>query len=187
MSDADRKRWDTIYRQQTQFPEPDPFLFEYAPPARHPGQDRALDLAGGMGQNGLWLAQQGYVVDVMDISRLALVRGRGEMVRRSVRDINFLQCDLDDADLKPNRYQVVCVFRYFQRDLFAQLRACVQPGGRLIYETYNVHHLVAAPQFNPELLANPGELASYFADWKILHSSDADQVSRLAAIKPNGS
>jgi tellurite methyltransferase len=186
MAEADGKRWDAIYRQYNQgiFPEPEPFLFESTPPASQPGEQRALDLAGGLGQNGLWLASQGYVVDVMDISRLALVRGRSEMVKRGLRNINFLLCDLDEADLKQNKYQVVCVFRYLKRDLFPQIRACIKPGGRVVYETFNTGYLEVVPGFNREFLLAPGELAGYFADWKILHNSESGHVSRLAAIKP---
>ncbi|HLV36433.1 MAG TPA: methyltransferase domain-containing protein [Spirillospora sp.] len=188
MSAEDRSRWDAIYRQHNQgaFPEPDPFLFEYVPPAAGPGEQRALDLAGGMGQNGLWLASQGYVVDVMDISRLALVRGRAEMVRRSLRNINFLLCDLEETDLKQSKYQVVCVFRYLQRDLMPRIRASIKPGGRIVYETFNTNYLNAKPHFNSEYLLIPGELAGYFADWKILHFSETGHISRLAAIKPQG-
>jgi tellurite methyltransferase len=185
MTEADRHRWDNVYRQRNSepFPEPDSFLFEFTPRAEG-GDQRALDLAGGMGQNGLWLASQGYIVDVIDISRMALVRGRGEMVRRGLRNINFLLSDLDDVDLKLNKYDLVCVFRYLKRDLFSQLRACTQPGGRMIYETFNRNYLRLVPDFNPEFLLEVGELASYFADWKILHSSDSEHISRLAAIKP---
>ncbi len=188
MSAEDSKRWDAIYRQRQQesFPEADPFLLEYVPPAAQVGEDRALDLAGGLGQNGLWLATQGYVVDVMDVSRMALLQGRAEMVRRNLRSINFLLTDLDEADLKQNKYQVVCVFRYLKRDLFPQLRACVQPGGRIIYETFNTNYLDLMPGFNRDFLLAPGELAGFFADWKVLHHAESGHVSRLVAIKPLG-
>ena len=188
MAGNDRTRWDAIYRQRNQmpFPEPDAFLLEAAPPASGPGEKRALDLAGGVGQNGLWLAAQGYTVDVIDISRMALVRGRAEMINRGLRNINFLQADLDEIDLKLNKYMLVCVFRYLKRDLFPQIRTCIQPGGRIIYETFNTNYLELVPNFNSEFLLNPGELAGYFSDWKILRSSDANHISRLAAIKPGG-
>jgi SAM-dependent methyltransferase len=184
MSELDRQRWDNIYRQRSQepFPEPDPLLFEFTPPPE--GEERALDLAAGMGQNGLWLASQGYVVDVIDISRMALIRGRNEMARRDLRNINFLLQDLDHMDLEDDYYALVCVFRYLKRDLFSQVRACTQSGGRVIYETFNRSYLKIVPNFNVDFLLEPGELASYFADWKILHSSDSDHISRLAAIKP---
>lgn len=184
MSAADRKRWDAIYRQrnQTAFPDPDPFLFESALPAS--GDQRALDLAGGVGQNGLWLAAQGYTVDVVDISRMALIRGRAEMMNRGLRNINFLQNDLDHIDLKLNKYHIVCVFRYLKPDLFPHIRTSIQPGGRIVYETYNTSYVDIVPGFNRDFLLEPGELASYFADWKILHSTDSGHISRLAAIKP---
>lgn len=186
MSVEDRARWDAIYRQrnQTPYPDPDPFLFEYTPPLSVPFEKRALDLAGGVGQNGLWLAQQGYTVDVMDISRMALIRGRAEMIAHDLRNLNFLQVDLDNIDLKLNKYHLVCVFRYLKRDLFPQIRATIPPGGRIIYETFNIHYLEIVPQFNPVFLLEPGELAGYFADWKIVYNADAKHLSRLVAIKP---
>jgi SAM-dependent methyltransferase len=185
MSNTDRQRWDGIYRQQNHFPDPDAFLFECTPPASGPREQRALDLAGGMGQNGLWLAEQGYVVDVLDISRMALVRGRSEMVRRKLRNINFLLSDLDETDLAPNKYALVCVFRYLKHDLFAQLRACIQPGGRIVYETYNINYLKHVPQFNADFLLKPGELAGYFYGWKILYDAEVDHISRFVALKPD--
>lgn len=186
MSHEDRTRWDAIYRQRSQqpFPEPDPFLFDYTPPVSPSEGRRALDLAGGQGQNGLWLAAQGYTVDVMDISRMALARGRQEMVARGLRSLNFLPVDLDAAELESGHYDLVCVFRYLKRELFPALRACIRPGGRLIYETYNTRYQDIVPTFNPAFLLEPGELAGLFADWKLIHASDAEHISRLVALKP---
>jgi len=185
MSARDRVRWDDIYREREgqPFPAPDPLLFQYTP-IPEPGQDwRALDLAGGFGQNGLWLAAQGYVVDVMDISRVALLRGKAEMTRRNLRSLNFLQVDLDSATLETNHYDLICVFRYLKRDLFPQLREAVRPGGRVIYETFNLRYLNLVPQFNREFLLAPGELAGYFSGWNFLYNTEEQHISRLVAVK----
>ncbi|GIL08498.1 MAG: SAM-dependent methyltransferase [Chloroflexota bacterium] len=186
MTHEDRIRWDAIYRQRGQqhFPEPDPFLFDYTPPTAPGDERRALDIAGGQGQNGLWLAEQGYIVDVMDISRLALARGRQEMVARGLRSLNFLPVDLDTAELEAEHYDLVCVFRYLKRELFPALRACVRPGGRIVYETYNLRYREIVPAFNPAFLLQPGELAALFAGWKLLHAGDVQHISRLVALKP---
>lgn len=186
MSHEDRVRWDAVYRQRSQqpFPEPDPFLFDYTPPANPLEGRRALDLAGGQGQNGLWLAQQGYTVDVMDISRMALARGRQEMIARGLRNLNFLPVDLDAVDLEPDRYDLVCVFRYLKRELFPSLRTCVRPGGRVIYETFNTRYQQIVPAFNPVFLLEPGELPALFDGWRLLHASDTQHISRLVALKP---
>jgi hypothetical protein len=64
------------------------------------------------------------------------------------------------------------------------LRAAVAPGGRVIYETFNQGYLEAAPNFNPVYLLEPGELASYFPGWNILHNSEGRYTSRLVAARP---
>ncbi len=186
MSAEDRIRWDAIYRERASdaYPPPDPLLFDYVPPATPEQEWRALDLAAGHGQNGLWLAAQGYTVDIMDISRIALLRAQAEMATRNLRSANLLPVDLDTVELPANFYDVVCVFRYLKRDLFPQLRACVRPGGRILYETFNVRYRAIVPEFNPAFLLELGELAGYFADWKLLLNSHDKHISRLVARKP---
>src|SRR5438128_2045223 len=106
MSARDRLRWDAIYRetQQVVYPPPDPLLFQYTPPLADETERRAMDLAAGLGQNGLWLAAQGYLTDVADISRVALTRAQAEAVHRGLRNLNFLQLDLDDVLLPSETY-----------------------------------------------------------------------------------
>lgn len=183
MANEDRLRWDKVYREQhsTAFPAPDPLLLQYTPP----GQGlRALDLAAGLGQNGLWLAEQGYTVDIMDISRVALNRARSEMAMRNLRNVNLLLIDLDEPNLSLNHYDLVSVFRYLKRSIWDDLKNTVRPGGRVIYETFNLHYLDVVPQFNTKYLLNYGELREVFANWTILMESEDDHISQIVAIKP---
>jgi tellurite methyltransferase len=187
MSTQDRTRWDAIYRESSHlpYPDPDPLLFEYTPPVDpKTGRYRALDLAAGMGQNGLWVASQGYTVDIIDISREGLTRARREMAARNLRNVNLLQIDLDEIEMEEEAYHLVCVFRYLKRDLFPEITACVAPGGRVVYETFNVNYLESVPEFNPAFLLQPGELATCFPGWKILHESDEGHISQVVALKP---
>lgn len=188
MTAQDRVRWDSIYRERSSkpYPDPDPILFDYTPPVPEGKTWRALDLAGGMGQNGLWLASQGYVVDVMDISRAGLNRARAEMAARNLRNVNLLQVDLDDCDLDEQEYHMVCVFRYLKRNFMTKLKASVVPGGRVIYVTYNVLYLEIVPEFNQEFLLSLGELETIFAGWDILFLDEDDYVSQMVARKPGG-
>lgn len=184
MTAQDRAKWDERYYQRNgDYPPPDPLLLLYTPPLKPKQKARALDLACGLGQNGLWLAQQGYVVDMMDISRVALMRAQHEMNARQLRHVNLLQVDLDDTDLDEGMYDVVCVFRFLNRDLFHKIRACVVEGGRVIYETYNTRHHSDNPLFNPAYLLDIGELPLHFAGWQILHQCDDEHVSQLVAVK----
>lgn len=185
MSAQDRVRWDGIYRQRQQlpYPPPDPLLLEYTPPVPPDSEERALDLACGLGQDGLWLAEQGYIVDMMDISRVALSRAREEMTTRNLRNINLLQIDLDDLELEEEVYALVSIFRYLKREFFAPLLGAVKPGGRVIYETFNLRYLDILPGFNRAFLLEPGELAGYFSGWQLLQTSDEGYISQVVAVK----
>lgn len=189
MTVRDRVRWDRYYRalSDVAFPDPDPLLFDYTPPVIVQGSEerpRALDLACGVGQNGIWLASQGYSVDLLDISREALQIAQLQAVMQEVRSVNFMQVDLDEVALKPEAYDLVCVFRYMRRELFPRLHECVRPGGRVIYATFNMHYLDIKPDFNTDYLLYPGELAGYFADWHLPHDREAGYISELVAVKP---
>ncbi|TVR24326.1 MAG: hypothetical protein EA396_01565 [Anaerolineaceae bacterium] len=187
MTAQDRVRWDAYYRERKNqpMPAPDPLLLQWTPPTRE-GQPapRALDGAAGFGQNGLWLAEQGYVTDIMEISRVALSRTRAEVAMRNLRNINLLQVDFDELELDEMAYDVACIFRYLKRDVMPQLKASVRAGGRIIYETFNTRYLGIAPNFNAHFLLELGELDVLFENWTILHSAEVDHVSQIVAIKP---
>jgi SAM-dependent methyltransferase len=63
--------WDRRFSEQSWPSEPDPFLVELAS-ALPPG--RGLDLGSGPGRNSLWLAAQGWVMTLLDASRVALAQ-----------------------------------------------------------------------------------------------------------------
>lgn len=186
MSGQDRIRWDDVYREKVSevYPPPDPALLKFVPPLDDSEEHRALDLAAGMGQNGLWLAAQGYIVDVMDVSRIGLLRAQAEATARGLRNLNLLTVDLDQYKLKTDYYDLVCVFRYLKRDMFIPIRQSLRPGGRVIYETFNRRYLDIVPGFNAAFLLEVGELAGYFADWKIVHQLEETHISRLVAVRP---
>lgn len=186
MSAQDRARWDTIFKQNAHkpFPAPDPLLLAYTPLALQKEDVRALDLCAGLGQNGLWLAEQGYATDIMDISRVALTRGRREMTIRNLRNVNMLQVDVDQLVLEHRVYDVVCVFRYLRRTLFQTLKNSIRSGGRIIYESYNMRYLTQVPDFNRGFLFEPNELKAIFSEWQVLLYEELDDTSRIVALKP---
>jgi tellurite methyltransferase len=189
MTAEDRVRWDRIYRadEQRPYPAPDPLLFESVPlPSSESA--RALDFAGGVGQNGLWLAERGYAVDIVDVSRVALNRARSEMASRNLRRVNLLPLDVDtlvvDPSLPHEGYDIVVVFRYLKREMFPVLAAAVKPGGRLVYETFNRRYLEIVPAFNVDFLLGDGELPAAFPGWQVLHHAEDDHRTQFVAVKP---
>ena len=186
MSRADRERWERRYAEPAAAltKGPHPLLTRWVPPAQ-PGQ-RALDLACGLGRDALWLAEQGYTVDALDISLTALRRARGEMLRRGLDNVNFIQADLDHFPLRRAAYDVTVVFRFLDRRLFPAIRASIRPGGLIVYQTFNTRQLALRPTFHEDHMLRLGELPGYFPGWHILTAADDGPESSLVAIKPGG-
>ncbi|GAB4571681.1 MAG: hypothetical protein Kow0077_09030 [Anaerolineae bacterium] len=186
MSVEDRVRWNRLYQERTMqfYPPPDALLVAYAPPVPPGRRMVALDLAAGLCQNAVWLAEQGYLVNALDISHVALERGRAEMAMRNLRTINFIQADLEQAELAENAYDLVCCFRYLNRTLFPAIRAAIKPGGMIVYQTYNIRRLEKRPQSNRAYLLAPGELMTHFPGWQVLHDDESGEISRFVAVKP---
>ncbi len=181
-----RVSWDDRYaaRAQRPYSPPDALLVAYAP---RPGPDApppaALDLAAGLGQNALWLAAQGYRVDALDFSAVALARARAEAAARGMEGVTFHQADLEHAQLPEATCDLVCCFRYLNRALFPAIRAAVRPGGLVIYQTYNVRRL-ALRGGSTQYLLQPGELATHFPGWEVLHDDEVGELSRFVARRP---
>jgi tellurite methyltransferase len=188
MSLEERVLWDEHYRKQQgtrDYPAPDPLLFEFVPPPFDRRPHYALDAACGYGQNALWMASQGYTVDAVDISRVALAVGQVRSAKLNLRNVNLLPHDLDEHEFTPNTYDVVVVARFIKRGLMPHLRAATRPGGRIIYLNPNTVYLHQNPDYDPEQLFRVGELMGYFADWNIIHNSSINGMSQLVAVKPS--
>lgn len=186
MAAEDRARWDARHyaRALAPYPPPDALLVAYAPPANLFSPPQALDLAAGQCQNAIWLADQGYQVDAVDISRVALERGRAEMAIRNLRSVNFIPMDLDRPTLAEDHYDLVCIFRFLNRSLFPLLRSSIKPGGLIIYQTFNTRLRLTGREFRSDYLLVPGELPTLFPGWTLLHDEDRGDTSRLVARKP---
>jgi len=190
MSDADRDKWQSRYAEATYTPRthPTPLLAEWLP--RLP-RGRALDLACGAGRNALYLAQAGYRVDAMDISSAALEMGAVRAAELGV-EVNWINVDLDSAELVPDSYDLVVVARYVNRALTDALMGALCEGGYLLYEQHlQSEQEVAGPSSRRfRLLAN--ELLEMFGALRVLYyreslMTDADcrtmALAQLIACK----
>lgn len=101
-----------------------------------------------------------------------------------MRTVNLLQIDADSVRLDESTYDLICILRFLHRDLLPQLNAAVKPGGRIIYETFNLQHLDANPDFNVDYLVQGDELKDAFKGWRILVHQHTDNITQLVAIKP---
>ncbi|MFN5297764.1 MAG: class I SAM-dependent methyltransferase [Planctomycetaceae bacterium] len=171
MAEADRLRWDarylTLAEQQTDWldvPGPDEWLTRQAiklPPGR------TVDLACGLGGNARWLAQQGWDVLGIDVSPVALSVAQ-RWCAPANRPVSWQVADLETCELPEQSFDLVCVFRYLDRQRFPNwLPRLLRPGGWLIYQTFVSPPPSAAPGTkspkNPAHVLGPGELKQLFA------------------------
>jgi len=173
--------------------EPAPLVKQFLPPLRTlPTSGPVLDLACGDGHNGIFLAGQGIPVICCDKSPTALARAHGAAGRLGV-EIQTWQVDLEQENtnqLPDAAYRGILVFRYLHRPLIPAIQRAVMPRGLVMYETFTIHQPAFGKPHNPDYLLRPGELLSWFRDWRILHffeglrSDPQRAVAQLVCQKP---
>lgn len=182
MSERDRARWDAKWREMVRPAAPSALLRAYA--GALPG-GLAVDVACGLGQNALWLARHEYGVVGVDISRVALRRALRRARRRHLqRRVLFVQVDLERWRLPQACADLVCVFKFLDRDLFPMFRNALRPGGYLFYQTRHEGLLQRLPGANPEYLLRRRELHDVFGDWQVLTYEEGLESARLVVRKP---
>ena len=113
MSDADRERWNARYAAGEYAARTYPSRLLAAWIGRLP-RGRALDVACGLGRNAIHLAANGYAVDAMDISGVALARARERAETAGVA-VNWIETDLERPDIARDAYDVIVVARFLDR------------------------------------------------------------------------
>jgi SAM-dependent methyltransferase len=124
----DRLKWNEKYQSQSYPDEPAAIVKEYAKLA---SGKKALDIAAGNGRNALFLAQQGFSVDAVDISDAGL-----NLFAPKHANIHPICADLDDFDIPSKRYDLIINIKFLNRRLFPYIYEGLAPGGVLIFETF---------------------------------------------------
>lgn len=163
VSAEDRAKWDARYAEGAydERPHPSAFLRDCLEGGALPAPDRALDLACGAGRNAIYLAQNGWTVDAVDISPVALERARQRSGEGAQLAIDYLEQDLDAGFAGTGRYDLIVNIRYVNLPLLHTLIGRLRPGGALLVE----QHLalaegatVVGPR-NPAFRVAPGSLS----------------------------
>jgi SAM-dependent methyltransferase len=121
---------------------------------------RALDLATGEGRNAVWLAEQGWTVQAVDLSDVAVEKGKRLASARMVSDvIEFRQADLRTYEPEENRFDLVVLvyLQIPQLDLVPILKRAAKAvalGGTFLlvaHDSKNLKYGFGGPQ-HPALL-----------------------------------
>lgn len=165
----DQKKWDTKYRPRIYAHGKNPNSLLKKHIRLLPGK-KALDIAAGEGQNAVFLAQQGFRVEAVDISPVGLAKARKLAGTMGVK-IKAVQADLDDYQIGAGKYDLITNFYFLDRRLFPKIKKGLKKGGKVVFETYTTDHPSASGegQMNPKYLLKPNELLERFRDFRILY------------------
>ncbi len=170
MSEEDRRKWNTRYREQGARLEPSGFLRSVA--EQLPSTGRALDVAGGAGHDALWLARRGLDVTLVDVSDVALDRA-AEAARESGVALRVQRLDLEVEPLPRGPFEVVLCLNYLWRPLFAAFPEVLAPGGLLVFAQPTRSNLQRNPHPSARFLLEDGELPRLLQDLEVVSYTEA--------------
>ncbi|MFC1814756.1 class I SAM-dependent methyltransferase [Thermodesulfobacteriota bacterium] len=180
----DRERWNEKYLKKSFSTKPSQLVKKYYKLAP---KGRALDVAAGTGKNALFLAQQEFKVEAVEVSDVAL-----RTISRRHPNLHPVCMDIDTFDIPRERYSLILNIRFLSRRLFPYIQEGLMPGGVLIFETYLDGPLeeTGGPTCRDYLLRE-NELLHAFLSLKILYYQESKQsrngesryIASLVAIK----
>ncbi|WNZ07656.1 class I SAM-dependent methyltransferase [Streptomyces sp. 11x1] len=161
----DAATWDERYRGRELVwkAEPNRFVAEELAGLKPSG--RAVDLAAGEGRNAVWLAEQGWEVDAVDFSAVALEKAGRLAVDRGVR-LHTVHADLTLWAPAEATYDLALIAYLHlpwpeMAEVLPRAAAAVRSGGTLLlvgHDAANPEHGYGGPQ-DPRVLYTAEQVA----------------------------
>ena len=172
-----RQRWQLRHLEAEGEPRPARVLQELD--FLLPEKGRALDLACGRGGNALLMAGRGLAVTAWDFAPAAIedlqrrAGERGLAIQAEVRDV-------EAAPPEPERFDVITVSYFLQRELAPAIAAALRPGGLLFYETFVREAVGTEGPSNPAFRLAPNELLRLFDGLRAIDYREHARIGDLS-------
>ena len=167
MSDFDRQKWNRKYAEGDPVPrEPSAVLLgldRYLPQI-----GRALDVAGGSGRHGVWLAGRGLDVTIADVSPVGLALARERAAGAGVR-LTTLETDLEAGEFPPGPWDLIVSVCYLWRPIYTVYPRVLASGGILAVVQPTVRNLERHDKPPAGFLLEEGELPRLVTGLEVLH------------------
>jgi 2-polyprenyl-3-methyl-5-hydroxy-6-metoxy-1,4-benzoquinol methylase len=144
----------------------------------------ALDVAMGNGRNAIFLAERGFHVFGIDISKEAITEAL-ELAAVSNVKLTAHVADLTTGShIQPGIYDVIICFNYLQRSLIPEIKSGLRSGGVIVYETFIVDQARYGKPKNPNHLLKHNELLRMFRDFRCIryHEGILEDKKAVAGI-----
>jgi tellurite methyltransferase len=165
--------------------EPGSFVRLLAKHFEHVSGRRVLDIGCGEGKNAAFFAQQGALVDAVDLSELAIRNGQKQWGH--LTGICWRVSDARITEFQSQHYDVVVAYGLLHclasatevLSVLRRLQDATVSDGYLVLCAFNSRRqdLSAHPGFNPCLLSHADYLCA-FSGWEIVNDSDSDLTER---------
>lgn len=163
---SERRRWNEKYRLGEHSSLQPSALLEGLDTLL-PRSGRALELAGGVGRNALWLARRGLQVTLADISDVALKVARNRFAQQGLL-LETLQIDLEQEPFPQGPWDLVLSVHFLWRPLFQILPSVLVPAGRFVCIQPTRSNLERHAKPPARFLLDDGELPRLAAGMEIL-------------------
>ena len=162
------EHWDERHAAKEGPGEPSSFVtVELAPLL--PESGRAIDVAGGRGRHGRWLADRGWEVTLVDFSTVAL---------ESVTDERIAKIEADlESDLFPEGpWDLALIVHYLDRAMVPTITAHLAPGGLVAFAIATERNLERHDRPALPYLLRPGEAPELVTGMRLLYYAEGWSV-----------
>ena len=176
MSLKDKQKWDTKYIKKSQLLKPRKPSINLVNHLDKCIGKRALDLGCGAGRNTIYLAQNGFSVDALDIAQIALDTLHVELEKQDLLEkVNIKLTDLDKFEVQENTYDLALMCNFLDRKLIEKVKQTLSKDGIFIVETYMIDENNEKKDSNQDYLLKENELQQIFKNgYEILFYDEYD-------------
>ena len=171
MAIQDQIKWNEKYQSTPKLLEKRDVSIKLKVAMKYSKVGLALDVACGAGKNSIFLADNNFKVESLDISKVAL----DTLKEQNYTNITTVLTDLDGFTPIENKYDFIVMTNFLDRELIPKLAKGLKVDGVLFIETYMIHDSNTKKSSNRNYLLKEGELKTFFSDeYKILDYSEFD-------------
>ena len=160
MSIKDKEKWNEKYTKTPTLLKDRPQSNKLVDVLKYTKGNKALDVACGAGRNSIFLAKNDFLVDSIDISKVALKA----LDDKNISNIHTKIVDLDNFEIEQNKYDLIIMTNFLDRKIIPKLKKALKENGILFIETYMNHKENEKTPSNPDFLLEKNELKSFSDD-----------------------
>ena len=172
--ETSESRWDSRYRENPVLKDPSSFLCEHY--KHFPPAGTVVDVAGGNGQNAIWLANHGFSTTLLDVSSVALTQAQEHAKKKKVA-IECQQHDLEKQSMpKGRKWDGVFLQLFLDRALVRTIPESLNLGGVFLFAHPTQTNLEKHEHPSKRFLLEDGEihtLVDQLQSMRIIHIDEA--------------